>query len=526
MAAPAMTSKDSFEFFEDKISHLQTNTRSNAIQILSATSELYPLIKTGGLADVAGALPLALKDQGVAVRSLLPGYRKVMAKLQTPRIVKTYHNLFGCKAALLGDTVAGHDIYVLDCPDLFDRPGGPYTDESGMDWDDNWQRFGALSKVASDIAIGKLDEWQPQILHAHDWQTALSLAYVRYTKVTNLPKIMTIHNLAFQGRYDASVFKQLGLPRNAWAMNGVEYYGGTGYLKAGLSSADIITTVSPTYANEIRRPENGMGLEGLINHREKHVYGILNGIDDDVWNPPEDPFITKQYSSRNYQMRRQNRFDLETEFGLFHDEDPLFVVCSRMTWQKGVDMLIEIIDELVPMGAKFAILGQGDKAIEKGFLAASQRHPGRIGMKVGYEEPIAHRMQAGGDAILVPSRFEPCGLTQLYGLRYGCVPVVARVGGLADTIIDANEAAVSLGCATGVQFYPPDTFHLKQAIVRTMKLYKDKAAWKSMQRAGMKADFSWGRSAARYVDLYRQVLATYEAKNTIKPLSRSIQAAQ
>nr|WP_149037396.1 glycogen synthase GlgA [Hirschia baltica] len=526
VAAPALKTKESFDFLESQINTQKSDSgMSGPIRVLSVTSELYPLIKTGGLADVTGALPLALKDQGVEVRSFIPGYRSVMSKLENPRVVKTYNNLFGSKAAILADEVAGHKIYVLDCPDFFDRSGGPYLDENGADWEDNWQRFGALSKAAADVALGKLKEWEPQVIHAHDWQSALSLAYVRYANFGNIPRIMTIHNLAFQGRYDAKIFKKLGLPKKAWAMNGVEYYGGIGYMKAGLSSADVITTVSPTYAREIRRPENGMGLDGLINHRENDLYGILNGIDDDVWNPPEDPYITKQYSARNYQMRRQNRFDLETEFGLFHDEDPLFVICSRMTWQKGVDMLLELLDELVPMGAKFAVLGQGDNAIERGFLAASQRHPGRIGVKVGYEEPIAHRMQAGGDAILIPSRFEPCGLTQLYGLRYGCVPVVTRVGGLADTIIDANEASVSLGCATGVQFYPPDPFHLKQAVVRTIKLYNDKTAWKSMQRAGMRSDFSWGRSAARYVDLYRQVIANYDAKKTFRPLSRAIRAA-
>ncbi len=527
VAAPAVTTNESLKILESQMSQkMSESSGSEPMQVLSVTSELYPLIKTGGLADVAGALPLALRNQGVAVRSFLPGYRTVMSKLKEPKVVKTYKNLLGSKAAVLADTVEGHDIYVLDCPDFFDRAGGPYVDEYGQDWSDNWRRFGALSKAAADVALGGVKDWKPDIIHAHDWQSALSLAYVRYSRIGDLPKIMTIHNLAFQGRYDASIFKKLGLPRKAWAMNGVEYYGGTGYMKAGLSSADLITTVSPTYASEIRRPENGMGLDGLVNHRAKDLHGILNGIDDEVWNPPEDPFITKQYSPRTYQMRSQNRFDLETEFGLFHDQDPLFVICSRMTWQKGVDMVLDMLDELVEMKAKFAVLGQGDNAIEGAFLAASQRHPGRIGVKVGYEEPIAHRMQAGGDAILIPSRFEPCGLTQLYGLRYGCVPVVSRVGGLADTIIDANEASVSLGCATGVQFFPPEPFNLKQAIVRTIKLYNDKTAWKSMQRAGMRSDFSWGRSAARYVELYRQALEAHESKHKIKPVSRTIRAAQ
>ncbi len=526
VAAPVMTTKESLEFLESQMLTQHSDGGGSAMQVLSVTSELYPLIKTGGLADVAGALPIALKEQGVNVRSFLPGYRIVMGKLQNPKVVKTYRNLFGQKAAILSDHVEGHDVFVLDCPKFFDRPGGPYVDETGVDWEDNWRRYAALSKAAADVALGCLKDWQPDIIHAHDWQAALSLAYVRYSKLADIPRIITIHNLAFQGRYDASIFKKLGLPKKAWAMNGVEYYGGTGFMKAGLTSADVITTVSPTYAHEIRRPENGMGLDGLVNHRAKDLHGILNGIDDEVWNPPEDPYITKQYSQLTYLNRRQNRFDLETEFGLFHDEDPLFVVCSRMTWQKGVDMLVDLLDELVPLGAKFAVLGQGDHAIERGFLAASQRHPGRVGMKVGYEEPIAHRMQAGGDAILIPSRFEPCGLTQLYGLRYGCVPVVTRVGGLADTIIDANEAAVAQGSATGIQFYPPDHFQLKQAVVRAIKLYNDKTAWNSMQRAGMRSDFSWGRSAARYVDLYRQVLATYQEKKTIKPVQRSIRAAQ
>jgi starch synthase len=476
------------------------------MQILSVASEIYPLIKTGGLADVAGALPGALADHGMAVRTLLPAYPSVLSRLGKARIVRRYDALFGAPASLLTARVGDLDLLVLDAPAYFAREGGPYGDPAGQEWGDNWKRFAALSRVGADIAAEGVKGWRPDLVHAHDWQGAMTAAYMRFGPAHAVPKVVTIHNLAFQGRFGADIFGQLGLPSEAWGVDGVEYYGGTGFLKAGLVSADAITTVSPTYADEIRSPVHGMGLDGLINGRADRLHGILNGVDTAIWDPAADPLIARPFSQRALGGRTANRRALETRFGLDRDGAPLFIIVSRLTWQKGMDMVMGAIDHLVGLGGKLAVLGSGDHPLEGAFLAAVDRHRGRVGAQIGYDEPLSHLMQAGGDAILIPSRFEPCGLTQLYGLRYGCVPVVARVGGLADTVIDANEAATGAGAATGLVFAPSDPLALHGAIARTIRLHANRAGWQAMQRAGMRADFSWTRSAARYAELFRSLV--------------------
>lgn len=477
-----------------------------AIKLLSVASEIYPLIKTGGLADVAGALPGALVGHDVETRTLVPGYPSVLLRAGKAKVVRRYEALFGATATVLAAHVDGLDLLILDAPDFFAREGGPYGDHAGNDWGDNWRRFAALSRVGADIAAEGIKGWRPAIVHAHDWQAAMTAAYMRFGPAHGIPKIVTIHNLAFQGRFGADIFGQLGLPAEAWGVDGVEYYGGTGFLKAGLVSADAITTVSPTYAEEIRSPMNGMGLDGLINGRSDRLHGILNGVDTDIWNPAEDELIARRYSARGLGGRSTNRKALEKRFGLQRDDAPIFVIISRLTWQKGMDQMVGAIDHLVGLGGKLAVLGSGDHALEGSFLAAAERHRGRVGVQIGYDEPLSHLLQAGGDAILIPSRFEPCGLTQLYGLRYGCVPVVARVGGLADTVIDANEAAVNAGVATGILFSAGDPLALYGAIARSVRLHGDPNAWQAIQRAGMRADFSWTHSAARYAALYRDLL--------------------
>ncbi|WP_420143495.1 glycogen synthase GlgA [Sphingobium sp.] len=477
------------------------------INLLSVASEIYPLIKTGGLADVVGALPGALAGQGVAVRTLVPGYPAVIARLGKAKVVRRYDALFGAPATIVAASIDGMDLLVLDAPDFFAREGGPYGDHGGNDWPDNWKRFAALSRAGADIAEGLMKGWRPDIVHVHDWQAAMTAAYMRFGPAAHVPRIVTIHNLAFQGRFSADIFPQLGLPPEAWGVDGVEYYGGTGYLKAGLISADAITTVSPTYAQEIRSPVHGMGLDGLINGRVDKLHGILNGVDVCIWNPAADDLIPKSYGAKSIAGRAANRKALEKAFGLDHDGAPLCIIVSRLTWQKGMDLMIDAAEHLVAQGGKLAVLGSGDHALEGALLGAADRHRGRIGVRIGYDEPLSHLMQAGGDAILIPSRFEPCGLTQLYALRYGCVPVVARVGGLADTVIDANEAAVSARAATGIVFAPSDALALHGAINRLVALHGDRKAWQAMQRAGMAADFSWTNSAARYADLYRALMA-------------------
>ncbi|MCB1496400.1 MAG: glycogen synthase GlgA, partial [Bauldia sp.] len=392
---------------------------------------------------------------------------------------------------------------VLDAPGFFDRPGNPYVDANGVDWPDNWRRFAAFARAAADIGNGSVDAFVPDVVHCHDWQSGLVPAYLRFGSGTAARSVMTIHNMAFQGRFDSMIFAELGLPPEAFALDGVEYYGGVGYLKAGLQCADAITTVSPTYAREICTGEGGMGLDGLLRGRQAVLSGIVNGIDTETWDPETDSHLARPYAARRLTARKTNKREVEKAFGLDRGDGILFCVVSRLAWQKGMDLLGDCIDPLVAAGAHFALLGSGDPGIEAMLRAAAARHPGRVGIVTGYSEPLSHLLQGGADAILVPSRFEPCGLTQFYGLRYGCVPVVARVGGLADTIIDANHAALDAGVATGIQFLPVDADGLKGALLRAIALYGEPAAWQRLQRNGMKADVSWSASAARYATLYR-----------------------
>lgn len=476
------------------------------LRVLSVASEAVPLVKTGGLADVAGALPAALAPHDVAATTLVPGYPSVLARLAGAAQVHKWPDLLGGPARLL----ASGNLLVLDAPDLFGREGRPYTDDAGHDWQDNWRRFAAFSRAAADVAGGAAKGLKFDLLHAHDWQSGLAPAYLRFAPPKALkrplPSVMTIHNMAFQGWYPASTFPALGLPQQAWAMDGVEYHGGVGFLKAGLQSASAITTVSPTYAREIRTPEFGMGLEGLIASRGERVHGIVNGIDWAEWDPATDPALAATFTPRTLARRAANKRALEAGFDLEPGDGPLFVVISRLTWQKGMDVLLECLDHLVWLGGRLALLGSGDAALEAAFHAAAARHPGRVGVRTGYDEGLSHLMQGGGDAILVPSRFEPCGLTQLYALRYGCVPIVARTGGLADTVIDANLAAVSTGVATGIQFDGATPAALKAALDRAAALWHAPATWQQLQRAGMKQDFSWARSGAAYAALYRGLM--------------------
>ncbi|MGB3644882.1 MAG: glycogen synthase GlgA [Mesorhizobium sp.] len=477
------------------------------MNVLSVTPEIYPLIKTGGLADVAGALPLALAGKGVSMRSLIPGYPAVTDAFRKKKPVLSYPALQGGKASVHEVRLAGLDLFVLDAPHLFDRPGGPYGDATGSDWPDNWRRFAALGQVGADIAAGAVEGYRPDIVHAHDWQSAMMPAYMRYGKAAATPSLVTVHNLAFQGQFGATIFGELGLPAQAMAIDGVEYYGGVGFLKAGLQAASAITTVSPTYAQEIRTPEFGMGLDGLLNLRAGDLFGIVNGIDVEVWNPAADMHLAARYSAKTLKARKANKAAVEERFALAPGNGPIVCVVSRLTWQKGMDLLIPAVDGLVASGIRLAILGSGDAGLEGALLAAAARHRGRVGVVIGYDESLSHLMQGGADAIVIPSRFEPCGLTQLYGLRYGCVPVVARTGGLADTVIDANEAALSAGVATGFQFAPNDTAALVHAMRRLADAYQDPVMWAAIQRQGMKADVSWDRSAQKYVELYEKLLS-------------------
>lgn len=477
------------------------------MKILSVASEVFPLIKTGGLADVAGALPIALAGHGIHMRTLVPGYPAVMQRLAKTEPVATFEDLLGEPARVLAAKHEGLDILVLDAPGFFDRQGGPYTDATGKDFVDNWQRFAALSLAGTEIARGLLPGWQPDIVHAHDWQAAMTAVYMRYTGLRHIPSIVTVHNLAFQGQFGPEIFADLRLPAEAFTVDGLEYYGDVGFLKGGLRTAWSITTVSPTYAHEIMTPEYGMGLEGLINDRAADLVGIVNGIDTAVWDPQTDAHIARPFAAGSLKKRAANRQALIERFNLVEDDGPIFCIVSRLTWQKGIDIIAEVADWIVQHGGKLAVLGSGDQGLEGALLAAASRHRGHVGIVIGYNEPLSHLMQAGADAILIPSRFEPCGLTQLYGLRYGCIPVVARTGGLADTVIDANEAALSARVATGFQFTPINAEGLRQALRRVFRAWHEPKIWARIQNQGMKSDVSWENSAARYADLYSSLLS-------------------
>jgi starch synthase len=472
------------------------------IRVLAVSSEIYPLVKTGGLADVVGALPAAVRNHGIEIKTLVPGYPAVMAAMTERETLLGFENLFGGAASLFSGKVGGLDLIALDAPHLFDRPGNPYLGPDGKDWPDNWKRFGALCFAAGEVATGAAPSFVPAIVHAHDWTAALAPAYVRYGR-GNAKSLITIHNLAFQGHFPASIFPQLHLPAEAYGIEGVEYYGGVGFLKSGLQYADAITTVSPTYAEEICTPAGGMGLDGLLRVRRSVLTGIVNGVDTEVWNPATDENLMAKYSAARLPARARNKQEIESLFGLESGDGMIVALVSRLTWQKGIDLLGECLDGLVADGIRLAALGSGDAALEGMFRAAAARHRGRIGVVTGFDERMSHLLQGGADAIVIPSRFEPCGLTQFYGLRYGCVPVVARVGGLADTIIDANDAALSAGVATGIQFFPVDVSNLNAALRRALRLYADRKAWRGVQRRGMKSDVSWGKSAARYAELYK-----------------------
>jgi starch synthase len=476
------------------------------MKVLAVASELYPLVKTGGLADVVGALPSALAPYGVTVLTLVPGYPAVMAALEHIDVLASGLLLFGGEARILSGLAQGLEIFVLDAPHLFNRPGSLYLGSDGLDWPDNAQRYAALSQIGARLARGEFGGGAFDIVHLHDWQAGLTAAYLRYQG--GPPSVMTIHNLAFQGHFALPLFATLGLPPEAYAISGVEYYGGVGFLKAGIALSNAITTVSPTYAREIQTIADGMGLDGLLRERSNNVFGILNGIDTDVWNPAKDTAIAAKYSVNDIDKRGANKRAVEVRFALETDDSLLYCIISRLTDQKGIDLVANATDALVATGARLAVLGSGDSGLQNRLLAAAAKHPGRIGVVIGYDESLSHQLQAGADAILIPSRFEPCGLTQLYGLRYGCVPVVARVGGLADTVVDANDAAIAAGSATGVQFWPTEQAAFDYALQRTSVLYANRSSWRAMQERGMKSDVSWSRSGQRYAELFKSLVGS------------------
>lgn len=476
------------------------------MNLLFVASECTPFAKTGGLADVIGAVPKSLAAAGTSVRVLMPAYPALADLAASGHQVMRFDDLFGGPARLVAVHAEGLDLLLLDAAHLYDRAGSIYLGPDGQDWHDNDLRFAALSYAGAQIGIGCLGDWVPNVINAHDWQAGLVPAYLRQHDGPVPPVVMTIHNIAFQGVFDATRLSALGLNADLFTSEGVEYYGKISFLKAGIALSQKVTTVSPTYAAELLTPDFGMGLDGLLRARQTDLSGILNGIDLDVWNPETDPALVATYSGADLSGKAKNKAEVMSRFGLSQGTGPLFCVVSRMTSQKGLDMLLDCLLDLVGQGAKLAVLGSGDPGLERAYIDASNRFAGSVGTIIGYDEDLSHLMQAGSDAILIPSRFEPCGLTQLYGLRYGTLPVVARTGGLADTVIDANEAAMLVDCATGLQFAPVTTTMFAHTIARACALYQQPEIWTAMMRRAMDHPVGWDLSAAAYLDVYQSAL--------------------
>lgn len=475
-----------------------TNPAPSLRRVLAVASEIAPIIKTGGLADVVGALPHAMQAQGWGIRTLIPGYTAVLAAVKRPKTVLEFRDLLGAPARVLAAKVAGLDLLILDAPKLYDRPGSPYLDPQGNDWSDNDLRFAALCKAAAHIAADGVQDWVPEVVHLHDWQAGLTPIYMAATGAKQ-STILTIHNIAFHGLTAYNRLKDLDLPIADFTLDGFEYYGHISALKAGLTRATALTTVSPTYAQELTTSEFGMGLDGVIRSRERDLSGILNGIDTTAWDPSHDTAIT-QFSAPG--GKAANTRALRAEFGLSKSDGPLCVVVSRLSDQKGLDLLRQALPTLIACGGQLVLLGSGDRALENAWLNAATSYPGKVAVRIGYDEALSHQLFAGADAVLVPSRFEPCGLTQLYALRYGAVPVVARTGGLADTVIHANAAALAAGCATGLTHDSGSVRALSNALAALCDLWRDRPSFQRLQRNGMKHPVGWEASAPLYAALY------------------------
>ena len=480
------------------------------MRILHVASEIFPLVKTGGLADVLGSLPPALVGRGLDVRVLLPGLPGVIDGMVGLKPVMRIGPVFGAAVVTLCEGQLPDSkltAYVIDAPFLYRRAGNPYTGPDGNDWNDNHRRFGLLGWAAAHLASGELDpEWAPDIVHAHDWHAGLTSAYMEQNPGLKVPSVFTIHNLAFRGIFPMECNYDLGFPLRKLTPHGMEFHGRLSFMKAGLVYSSRITTVSPTYAHEICTPEFGCGLDGVMRDRGGDLSGILNGVDYAVWNPG-DPQIAKPYSLSDLSGKAECKRALQNEFGLSTDvQGPLFGVVSRLTSQKGMDILLAALPDLLREGAQLIVLGSGDADLEEGFRYAASINPDRVAVFIGYDEEMSHRFMAGADVLLVPSRFEPCGLTQLYALRYGTLPLVRRVGGLADTVVDVNAGTLADHQATGFVFDDATRYALGTRIREACELYRgDRAAWEGVQRQAMQKNFSWDDAAANYEQLYQSL---------------------
>lgn len=481
------------------------------MKVLQVSAEIFPLLKTGGLADIAGALPAALNAAGCDVAVLLPGFAPLLADLQGDRVLCELSAPWGERVTLRRGRLRALDTlaYVIDAPQLYGRPGSPYVDEQRQPYADNHRRFALLGYVAAQLAHGLDADWQPQVVHSHDWHAALTSAYMAFAPPTQprVARVYTVHNLAYQGLFAADHFAGLGLPQAAFAVDGLEFHGQLSFMKAGLFYADRITTVSPTYAREIQTPEQGCGLDGLLRARADVLSGILNAVDDAVWNPAHDALIPFAFEARKPAGKARCKAALQQELGLALLSDaPLFGVVSRLTEQKGLHLVLAGLDAVLARGGQLVLLGNGDARLEDAFRERAAAHPEVLSVRLGYDESLAHRIFAASDVTLVPSRFEPCGLTQMYGLKYGSLPLVHRVGGLADTVVDCTLEDLAEGLANGFVFDEFSTAAFERAVRRAFALYERRSEWNRVRARGMRQALGWENAAARYVALYRSVL--------------------
>jgi starch synthase len=482
------------------------------MRVLHVAAEVYPHVKTGGLADVVGALPGAQATLGIDARLLLPGLPALRAALETPRIVADFGPAFGAaRVRLLHGRIRGLDlpVWLVEAPLLYARGGNPYHRDDGTEWPDNLQRFGLLGWVAAQLACGDLDpDWSPDVLHAHDWHAGMACAYL-VAHAARTRSVFTVHNLAYQGLFPHQDAALLGLSSRFMSSAGLEFHGQLSFMKAGLKFADRVTTVSPRYAQEIATPEFGHGLDGVVRARAGVVSGILNGIDTDVWSPTSDLLLAANFDALALEGKARCKAALQAEAGLAVAGDaPLLLALSRLTHQKGLDLLLQALPGWLALGGQLVVQGSGDPALQQAFRDAARAHPGQVAAFIGYDEERAHRLVAGADLIAVPSRFEPCGLTQLYGLRYGTLPVVRRVGGLADTVRETGLADDPAHPANGFVFDHDDADALLQALSRAASAWRDRARRRALQQAGMGQDLSWAGPARAYASLYGTLLQT------------------
>ncbi len=486
------------------------------MRVLQVSAEIFPLLKTGGLADIAGALPQALAGVGCQVRALLPGFPAILQALQASSLVGEFRAPWGDTVRVrLGQLagVPGGDgplsAYVLEVPALYARPGNPYEDAQRRPYADNHRRFAALGWAAAHLAHGLDGDWAPQIVHCHDWHAGLAPACLKHWPgpAAGVRTLYTVHNLAYQGLFGPEVFGELGPPAAAFQLDGLEFHGQVSFMKAGLHYADHLSTVSPSYASEIQTPEQGCGLDGLLRSRREQLTGILNAVDEAVWSPGADALIEHVYTPARMAGKALCKAALQRCSGLGEQADaPLFALVGRITEQKGLSLVLAGVDEIVAQGGQLLVLGSGETGLEQALQQQAVRHPGRVAVHLGYDEALAHRIFAGSDVTLVPSLFEPCGLTQMYGLKYGSLPLVRAVGGLADTVIDADLATLADHSATGFVFGPFTDAAYQHALRRAFALYGKRAAWARVRQTGMRQPLGWAPAAARYLALYQRLL--------------------